>query len=93
MRPSAGTQILCKNKSLKLCLFREDYSNGTTFYSLRRPNGKYRADHASHNLADIVAAIDREIAVDSEYVNDFPEVAEEVRQLKRFKAEIQKFVK
>jgi len=75
-----GNEYLCKNEYLNLTLHRQDYSDGTCFYTLEDDKGEFRVDYGNRNLSELIKVLKSGIEVDKKYVDILPFKAESIAQ-------------
>lgn len=87
-----GNKYLCENKHLGLKLHKQDYSDGTCFYTLEDNRGEWRVDYGNHDLSELIGVLERGIEIDKQYVDILPSKAEDIRQTKQLIDDIKKYV-
>lgn len=71
-----GNEYLCGNKHLGLRLHRQDYSDGTCFYTLQDNSGQWRVDYGNHDLSKLIKVLESKIENDEKYASIFPHTQE-----------------
>ena len=87
-----GNEYLCENKHLGLRLHRQDYSDGTCFYTLEDNRGQWRVDYGNHDLLELIGVLERGIEIDKQYVDALPHIKEQIRQTKILIEDIKKYI-
>lgn len=87
-----GNEYLCKNEHLELRLHRQDYSDGTCFYTLEDSRGQWRVDYGNHDLLELIGVLERGIEIDKQYMDVLPHIEEQIRQTKILIEDIKKYV-
>ncbi|MEW5569639.1 hypothetical protein [Rossellomorea marisflavi] len=67
------------NESIVLNLCKQNYSDGTSFYTLQDIRGNWKIEHASRTIDKLIKQIEHEISVENEfldtpYISGNPEV-------------------
>lgn len=87
-----GNEYLCENNHLGLRLHRQDYSDGTCFYTLEDNRGQWRVDYGNHDLLELIGVLKRGIEIDKQYVDVLPHIEEQIRQTKILIEDIKKYI-
>ena len=87
-----GNEYLCENEHLGLRLHRQDYSDGTCFYTLEDNRGQWRADYGNHDLSELVKVLERGIEIDEQYVDILPFKTENIEQTKQLIEDIKSYM-
>ena len=58
-RKIIGNEYLCTNEYLGLKLHRQDYSDGTCFYTLQDKFGEFRVNHGNKNLEELINVLEK----------------------------------
>lgn len=85
-------EYLCRNEHLGLRLHRQDYSDGTCFYTLEDNRGEFRVDYGNHKLVELIKVLERGIAIDEKYVDILPTVEETIKETRKLIENIQNFI-
>ena len=91
-RKIIGNEYLCVNEYLGLKLHRQDYSDGTCFYTLQDKFGEFRVNHGSKNLEKLIDVLERENQLDEKYIKSFPAIKETITQRNIFIIDIKKIL-
>lgn len=78
-----GNEYLCENKYLGLRLHRQDYSDGTCFYTLQDDRSQWPVDYGNHDLSKLIKVLESKIENDEKYASIFPHTQEQVKQIIR----------
>lgn len=87
-----GNEYLCKNEHLELRLRRQDYSDGTCFYTLENNRGGFRVGYANSDLSELIRVLERRIKNDRKYVNVLPFKAEDIEQTRKLIEDIKAYI-
>lgn len=87
-RKIIGNEYLCTNEYLGLKLHRQDYSDGTCFYTLQDKFGEFRVNHGNKNLEELINVLERENQLDEKYIKSLPTIKETITQRKIFITDI-----
>lgn len=87
-----GNEYLCTNEYLGLKLHKQDYSDGTHFYTLEDKFGDFCVDHGSENLEKLIDVLERQNQVDEKYTKSLPIIKETITQRNVFIIDIKKFL-
>jgi hypothetical protein len=63
-----GNECLCKNEYLELSLHRQEYSDGTCFYTLVDNRGEFRVDYANSDLLEIIKVLKSGVEANMQYM-------------------------
>lgn len=85
-------EYLCKNEYLGLKLHKQDYSDGTCFYTLQDNRGEFRVGYGNRDLSELIKVLEREIEIDKKYVNTLPSIEETIRQTRKLIDDIKSFM-
>lgn len=88
-----GNEYLCENKHLGLRLHRQDYSDGTCFYSLQDNRGQFRVDYGNRSLSELIKVLEREIEIDKKYIDTLPSSKETIQQIKNLIDDMKPYLK
>lgn len=83
-----GNEYLCYNKHLNLKLHKQNYSDGTCFYTLEDNRGEFRVNYGNHDLKELVGVLERTIEIDKEYLSKCPHLQENIEQTKKLISDI-----
>ena len=87
-----GNEYLCKNEHLGLRLHRQDYSDGTCFYSLQDNRGQFRVNYGNYDLSELVKVLERKIEIDKKYVGTLPHIEEGIEQTTKLIEDIKQYI-
>ena len=87
-----GNEYLCKNEYLGLRLHRQDYSDGTCFYSLEDGKGQFRVDYGNRDLSELINVLEGGIEIDKKYVDILPFKKEDIKQTKTLIEAIKQYI-
>ena len=87
-----GNEYLCRNEYLGLRLHRQDYSDGTCFYTLEDGRGQWRVDYGNSDLSELVKVLEGRIEIDKQYVDILPFKTEDIEQTMNLIEDIRKFL-
>lgn len=87
-----GNEYLCKNEHLGLRLHRQDYSDGTCFYTLQDNRGQWRVDYGNRDLSELVKVLERGIEVDKKYTGVLPHIEVTIAQTKKLIEDIKQYI-
>lgn len=78
-----GNRYLCKNEYLGLRLHRQDYSDGTCFYSLHDKSGQFCVNYGNCDLSELIKVLEEEIEADKLYIDTLPSIKETIEQTRK----------
>lgn len=88
-----SNEYLCKNEYLNLRLHKQNYSDGTSFYSLEDNRGEFRVNYGDKDLKQLILVLQSKIKINKEYIEILPTVKEEIKQTEKLIKDIKKFIK
>lgn len=75
-----GNEYLCYNKYLNLKLHKQNYSDGTCFYTLEDNHGDFSVDYGKSKLSELIKVLEGNIEVDKKYLGKCPHLNENIKQ-------------
>ena len=73
-------------------MHRQDYSDGTCFYTLQDNRGQFRVDYGNRDLSELIKVLEREIEIDKKYVDTLPSIEETIWQKRKLIDDIKSFM-
>ncbi len=87
-----GNEYLCKNECLGLRLHRQDYSDGTCFFTLLDHRGQFRVDYGNRDISELIKVLERGIEIDKKYIGILPSIEETIQQTRKLIENMKKYI-
>lgn len=87
-----GNKYLCKNEYLSLQLHKQDYSDGTCFYTLEDNRGQFRIDYGNHDVSGLINVLQRGMEIDKKYIDILPFIEGNIRQTRKLIDDMKQYV-
>lgn len=87
-----GNIYLCENSYLNLRLHKQDYSDGTCFYSLQDSKGDFRVNYGNYDLTKLIKVLKETIRIKKKYLDKLPSAKNSIEQTMKLITEMQQFI-
>jgi len=83
-----GNEYLSYNKYLNLKLHKQNYSDGTCFYTLEDNRGEFRVNYGNRDLKELIKVLEGTIEIDKKYLDSCPHLQENIEQTEKLISDI-----